>query len=62
MIELEEGICESGAVYDLKKAEDAERLLANCSAETLNLIQKAVLGRLNTSAKEEIGVNQQQKV
>lgn len=62
MVELEEGICESGAVYDLKKAEDAERLLENCSAESLKLIQTAVLGRLNTSAKEEIGVNQQQKV
>ncbi len=61
MVELEEGICESGTVYDLKRLEDAERLVANCSAETLKLIQQAVLDRLNTSAEEEIGVNQQQK-
>lgn len=61
MIELEEGICESGAMYNLKKPEDAERLLENCSAEAFKRIQKAVLSKLNTSAKEKIGVEQQQK-
>lgn len=61
MREIEGGICESGAWYDLRKPEEAARLVANCSEETLKLIQSAVLRKLNTSAGEKIGSKQQQK-
>ena len=51
--EFKDGICESGAFYELTRPEEVKRFVEEIPEDTLRLIQKAVSSKLNSSAEDK---------